>query len=382
MISGEEEGRLIYMGVASTVEPENERRLVVDIGGGSTELILGHGVEIRHVESFSIGTVKQGLIFFPNGQIDPASFDAAVLSARSHFEDASTPYQPELWSNAYGSSGTLRAIADVIARNSIGDGTMSYKSLQALKTYLTGIGNVSRFDLPGIKAERVIIMVGGLTILIGLMQALGIKTLAPVNAGLRMGVLWDLQLRTTTQDRREQSVLQFMERFHADADRATRVAAAALALYRQLKPETERYIKYLYWSSLLHETGLAISHTGFHKHAAYMVEHADLPGFTTREQKIMSSLIVAQKGNLRKVGESLAEPDFAKAVFALRLATMFMHSRIDGDIAEIGAKMKSRIELEFSRDWIAQHPTVSYWIEKEMEWWREIGIEMTVRKVG
>lgn len=382
IISGEEEGRLIYMGVASVLAAPAEKRLVVDIGGGSTELILGRGHEIQHVESFSIGTVKQSLSFFPNGRIDAASFDAAILSARSHFEDAAPPYNPQRWTNAYGSSGTIRAISEVIAKNGLGDGTMSYQSLEALKSYLIGIGNVSRFTLSGVKPERVIVMVGGLAILIGVMQELGVRHLTAVNAGLRMGVLWDLQLRATQRDRREQSVDEFMRRFHADPGRARHVADMALALYRQLKPDTDAHEKYLYWSGLLHEVGLAISHTGFHKHSAYMVENADLPGFTAREQRLMSTLIVAQKGNLRKVENALSDSDCAKAVLALRLATMFMHSRIDDGANQLRLRMKNRIELELNRDWIEQHPTVSYWLDKEHDWWDEIGIDMTIRING
>lgn len=382
IISGEEEGRLIYMGVASTLASPSEKRLVIDIGGGSTELILGRGQEIRQVESFSIGTVKQSLLFFPNGRIDATSFDAAILSARSHFEDAAPPYHPEHWSAAYGSSGTIRAIAEVIAKNAIGDGTFSYKNIEALKARMIDFGHASHFNLPGIKPERVIVMLGGMAILLGIMQELGIRNLTAVDAGLRMGVLWDLQLRATRRDRREQSVQEFMQRFHAEPGRATRVANTAVALYQQLKPSSDAYQKYLYWSGMLHEVGLAVSHTGYHKHAAYMVENADLPGFTTREQRLMSTLIVAQKGNLRKIGEALADADFAKAVLALRLATMFMHARIDADLSGLRLKMKNRIELELRRDWLTQHPTVSYWIEKERDWWDEVGVDLTIRSGG
>jgi len=122
-----------------------------------------------------------------------------------------------------------------------------------------------------------------------------------------------------------------------------------------------------------------VSQTGYHKHAAYMIENADLPGFTTREQKIMSRLILAQKGNLRKVVEALADPDFAKAVVALRLAILFMHSRIELDFRELKLRMKSRIELEIRRDWVAHHPTVSYWMEKEQELWDEVGFDFSIR---
>lgn len=379
IISGEEEGRLIYMGVASTVAASDERRLVLDIGGGSTELILGRGQEIERVESFSIGTVKQSLSFFSGGLIDAASFDAAILSARSHFEDAAPPYHPQYWSVAYGSSGTMRAIADAISKNGLGDGTLSSNSVEALKARLIQFGHTSRIELAGMKPDRATVIVGGLAILIGLMQELGIKSMTPIEAGLRVGVLWDLQLRATKRDRREQSVRSALPRFHVDEVRAGRVADIASALYGLLKPGADTYSRYLYWSGLLHEIGAVVSHSGYHKHGAYLIGNADLPGFTTREQRTMSMLILGQKGNLRKLNDGLSDPDFAKALLALRLAVMFMHSRIDVDPEQIRLKMKNKIELEIKRAWIADHPTVSYWMEKEKEWWDQVGIDFTIR---
>ena len=379
IISGEEEGRLIYMGVASKLTLPNEARLVIDIGGGSTELILGQGQEIRHVESFSIGTVGQSQTFFPGGQIDDASFAAAILSARSLFEDAAPLYGPQHWTAAYGSSGTIRAIAEVLVKNGIGDGTMSIANLEALKKQLIAGGNVSNVALAGIKPERVIVMAGGLAVLIGIMQELGVPSVTAVDAGLRMGVLWDLQLRENKLDRRDQSVLECMRRFHAVEVRASQVARTAATFFSLLKPATDALAKYLYWSGMLHEIGLAVSHTGYHKHGAYMVENADLPGFTTREQRLMSTLIVAQKGNLRKLGDTMSDLDFAKAVLALRLATIFLHSRIEDDVSGMRLKMKSRIDIELKPDWIETHPTLSYWMEKERGWWDDIGIEMSVK---
>ena len=382
IISGEEEGRLIYMGVASALAQADEKRLVIDIGGGSTELILGKGYEILQVESFSIGTVGQSQSFFPDGRIDAATLDAAILSARSVFEDGAPPFRPQHWSRAYGSSGTIRALSEAIEKNAIGDGSLSLKNLETLKSRLIGYGDLAKVDLVGIKSERISAVVGGLAVLIGIMQEIGIKDITAVDAGLRMGVLRDLQLRATRHDRREQSVREFMRRFRADEDRATRVAATATALYTQLKPASDDYAKHLYWSGLLHEVGMVISHTGYHKHAAYMVENADLPGFTAREQRLMSTLIAAHKGNLRKVEDALDETDFAKAVLALRLAVMLMHSRLDAEADRLKLKMKNRIELEFRRDWSLQHPTLSYWIEKERGWWDEVGVNMDVKTVG
>ncbi|MDL2357678.1 MAG: Ppx/GppA phosphatase family protein [Pseudomonadota bacterium] len=379
IISGEEEGRLIYMGVANSLATPGERRLVLDIGGGSTELVLGRGLEIERVESFSVGTVKQSLSFFIDGRIDAGSFEAAILSARSHFEDAAPPYHPQYWRNAYGSSGTIRAIAEIIGRNELGDGRVTPAALEALKGRFIAFGHVARIDLPGLRADRASTIIGGLAILIALVAELGIEVLIPVDAGLRMGVMWDLYARSMQCDRREESVRLLVEKFRVEPARGNRVAQESAALYAQLKPSADTYVKLLYWSAQLHEMGMLVAQTGYHKHAAYMIENADLPGFTAREQKAMARLIVAQKGNLRKIGDALAEPDFAKAVLALRLAILLMHARIEADFSELKLRMKNKIELDIKRDWVAHHPTVSYWIEKEQEWWDEVGVDFSVK---
>lgn len=379
IISGEEEGRLIYMGVANILDAPDEKRLVIDIGGGSTELIQGQGSDIAHVESFSIGTVRHGLDFFPGGRIDHAAFDAAILSARSLFEDVAPLYRSWQWSRAYGSSGTMRTIAEVIAKNSIGDGSLSLANLNALKSRLIEYGDVSQVDLYGLKPERVIALISGTAILIGILQELEIDAITTVDGGLRMGVLWDLALRATRGDRREQSVQDFMRRFRADEARAYRVANMAAMLFALLKPGNPALPKYLHWSALLHEIGLAISQTGYHKHTAYMIENADLAGFTAREQQLMSTLTLAQKGNLRKVGTALSDLDTAKAVLALRLAIMFMHARIEVEKNDVRIKMKNRIEVEFRQAWVAEHPTMAYWAGKECGWWKEVGIDVVVK---
>jgi exopolyphosphatase/guanosine-5'-triphosphate,3'-diphosphate pyrophosphatase len=156
----------------------------------------------------------------------------------------------------------------------------------------------------------------------------------------------------------------------------------ALAMFELAKPSGEAMARPLYWSALLHEVGMVVSQTGYHKHGAYMIENADMPGFTTREQKLMSRLVMAQKGNLRKVEDQLAEGDFAKAVVALRLAILFMHSRIEPDFGVLRLRVKSRIELEIRRAWVAEHPTASYWFEKEQELWDEVGVDFTVKSLA
>ncbi|KFC61390.1 Ppx/GppA phosphatase family protein [Massilia sp. LC238] len=378
VISGEEEGRLIYMGVARAIDKPDERRLVIDIGGGSTEVIAAIGPEINLVESFGIGTHPQTAAFFADGRITPQAFDAAVTEARARFEDAADLYKAQGWDAAYGSSGTMRAINEVISRNGIGDGRMSQASLYALRDILLGLGHVDAFTLPGVKKERVPVMVGGLTVLIGVMQELGVQQLTAINAGLRLGVLSDLELRANRRDRRDAAIRACMRRFGVDSQRALRTAKIASLLYEKLNPSDAQH--YLCWSAMLHEVGLQISMTGAHKHGAYIVEHADLPGFTTREQRLMASLILGQKGNLRKIREALGEADVAKAVLALRMAVVFMHARADEDLAGLNMRMRQRIELELPAALLEKHPTLGPWLQKEEGAWSEVGMPFQVRE--
>lgn len=386
VISGEEEGRLIYMGVARALDKPDERRLVIDIGGGSTEVVAAIGPEITLVESFGIGTHPQIAAFFADGRITAHRFDAAVTEARARFEDAADLYKAQGWDAAYGSSGTMRAINEVICRNSIGDGSMSLASLHALRDILLELGHVEAFTLPGVKKERVPVLVGGLTVLIGVMQELGVEKLAAINAGLRLGVLSDLELRANRRDRRDAAIRACMRRFGVDSQRALRTAGIASSLFEKLEPQDAQ--PYLCWSAMLHEVGLQISMTGAHKHGAYIVENADLPGFTTREQRLMGVLVLGQKGNLRKIRDALGDPDTAKAVLALRMAVVFMHARADQDLDGLGLRMQTRartrldparIELELPAGLLARHPTLAPWLRKEEAAWSELGIPFQAR---
>jgi len=381
IISGEEEGRLIYMGVSAALGRPGEQRLVIDVGGGSTEVIAGRGDEIQLVESFSIGTHPQSAAYFPGGVVDAAAFEAAVNAARARFEDAAGQYRAHGWQAVYGSSGTIRAVNEVISRNRLGDGAMSFDSLLALRDRLVAAGHVDAFDLPGIKRERVVVMAGGLSVLIGAMQEFGVRAMTAINAGLRLGVLSDLELRAHRSDRRDSAVQDCMRRFGVDEQRALRTAAIARQLFDRLGSGDDSLRRHLLWSCMLHEVGQAVSHTGAHKHAAYIVGHADLPGFTSREQRLMSSIVLAQKGNLRKVREVLGDPGVVRAVLAIRLAAVFMHARVDGDLGALGLRMKNRIEIDTPRGWLKQHPTVAAWFEKEAAAWGEVGIPFQVGQI-
>jgi len=218
-------------------------------------------------------------------------------------------------------------------------------------------------DLIGVRPDRASVVLGGLSVLLGLSQELGFKSLLAVEAGLRMGVLWDLYLRQRKRDRRQDSVKRFMKRFGVDESRASRAAANARALYNQTASDGALG-RMLGWAGKLHEVGMVVSHTGFHKHGAYLALNADLPGFTSHEQHLLSVLLLAQKGNLRKILDALNDPDVTRAIVALRLGVLFMHARIDPAVAPVRLSVRSRIELTLGQAITLHHPTLAYWPSK------------------
>lgn len=211
------------------------------------------------------------------------------------------------------------------------------------------------------------------------MEELAIERITPVNAGLRLGVLSDLQLQATHHDRRDASVLACMRRFGANEQRAGSTAAIARSLYDKLTPKSDRHYRHLSWAALLHEIGQAVSHSGAHRHGAYLVQNADLPGFTAREQALVASLVLAQKGNLGKIQHLLADADFARAVLALRLAVICLHAGTGDDLDGLQLHMESRIVVQAPPHWLRRYPTLAWVLEKEEDYWDEIDVPFVLR---
>lgn len=380
VISGEEEGRLIYLGVDHLLKDPTLRRLIVDIGGGSTEVVLGKGAAVSRVESFNVGTVSQGTRFFPKGAITEKNFNEAILSAKSYFEDESRHYKKRHWDQAFASSGTMRSISEIIANHHIGDGTPSLKNLKALKDKMIEVGQMSKLHFDGLNPQRTLSVVGGLSIMIAIMQEFSVTQMNPVESGLRMGILWDLSLQETQYDRRDQSVRGFIKRYNANLQRAQLGADLARNLFQKMAPSSDRLSKYVYWSGLMLEVGMFVSPSSYHKHGAYLVEHADLAGFTAREQEQMGQLILAQQGNLKKVIALLDDLDMAKAILAIRLAVMLRHSHAQVDLKKIAFRFGEKFEIIMPKSYSEDYQTLFYWLGREVNWWNDIGVELVLRK--
>jgi exopolyphosphatase / guanosine-5'-triphosphate,3'-diphosphate pyrophosphatase len=384
VISGREEARLIYAGVAF-LQPSERTRLVIDIGGRSTEMILGRGTEPIKAESFAVGSVSLSMRHFADGKLTSQAFRAAQVAAGAELEEALQPFAASKWEEALGSSGTAGAVSQLLVAMGHADGAVTPERLRALIERCVAAGHIDQLDLPGLKGDRKPVIAGGLALLYTFAAQFGIERLLPAKGALRQGVIVELHERVAAQrrgdgtasggDRREATVRDIQRRFDADTAQSARVRSVALALYRGLAPDDDEGARELGWAADLHEIGLAISHHDHHRHSAYLVGHLDAPAFSQTEQRRLAAIVLGQRGGLRKLEASLADKRFARQVLALRLAVIKCHARgaVDARALQLRSDGKDRARLSFSEDWAAAHPRTLYLLEQEVEGWSKSG---------
>lgn len=383
VIAGVEEARLIYIGAAHEVPAVQGNRLVVDIGGGSTELIIGKGYEPRLMESLYIGCVSHSLRFFPKGNIDAHAFKEAELAARREIQVISEVYLKAGWKQVIGSSGTARALAELIAENNFNghvdssDGLITRDGLRAMKKHLLKYDHISQVELPGLKDDRRSVWPGGLAIMIAVFDELGIESMEVTDAALRIGVLYDLLGRSQHEDMRFVTVEQFMQRYAVDRDQAKRVGNLSAEFLAQLpKPDEESRadnIALLQWAANLHEIGLSISHNGYHKHSAYIAGNADMPGFSKNDQARLAALLIGHTGKLGKLANNASFSDW-RMLFCMRLAQVLCRGRSDINLPKVKVSEHNGDYLvSLSKDWAREHPLTEFSLQKEAAEWERIG---------
>ena len=374
VIGGHEEARLIYLGVAHELPPSPEPRLVVDIGGGSTEFIIGRGFEPERLESLKIGCVGITQRFFPKGLITAAAFAAAETAARVEIEAIAREFGPGHWHEAYASSGTAAALAEILEQNGFSGGGITPLGLTRLKKRMLTARHIARLSLHALKPERAPVLAGGLAIMTAAVDELKIERINPVGGALRLGVLYDLLGRTIDADIRGVTVERFVDRYGIDRAHAARVATLAADLHRRASPSAPASdTPLLQWAATLHEIGMSVSHIGFHKHGAYILQNADMPGFSAGEQSRLALLVLGCRGGLAKVQSALADDKLRVQVLALRLGVLFHHARAKIDLPPIRLKVSGRIALAVPPRWLAAHPLTAYLLEKERVQWDALG---------
>jgi exopolyphosphatase / guanosine-5'-triphosphate,3'-diphosphate pyrophosphatase len=384
VIFGREEARLIYLGVSHSLPPAPHRRLVVDIGGGSTELIIGTGLDPELMESLPMGCVSYSLKYFPDGRIDKSAMKKAELAASNQIEGIVKAYRRAGWRRAVGSSGTARTIASVLVANGWSEQRISAQGLDKLRDRLIKVGNVDRLNLPGLREDRQRILAGGVAILGAVLAVLGIEELDVSEGALRQGVLHDLMGRVQHHDMRELTVKSFMRRYHVDEAQAARVAELGRALYAQLEPRAREVDEYmLSWAAALHEIGLTIAHAGYHKHSAYILSNADMPGFSRDEQARLARLVLGHRGKLSKLEALPVKSADWLMLFCLRLAVLFFRHRADMPLPRIECGATgSGFEIELPASWLDAHPLTASALEAEAEEWKAFGIKLAIEPMA
>ncbi|HEX6137740.1 MAG TPA: Ppx/GppA phosphatase family protein [Casimicrobiaceae bacterium] len=374
VISGNEEARLIYLGAAHVLPASADPRLIVDIGGGSTEFIIGRGLDPQVLESLKIGCVGMSRRFFADGALGAAAFTAAETAARAEIEAIARDFDRGRWRDAYASSGTALALAEILEQNGLTAGGITPEGLARLRRRMITAGHVGRLQLAALKPERAPVLAGGFAIMVAALSELGIPRINPVGGALRLGVLYDLLGRSVERDARDATVERFIARYRLDHAHAGRVAAMAVSLFRGARRDARRSaVEQLRRAALLHETGFSVSHTGFHKHGAYILRNADMPGFSAGEQDRLSWLVLGCRGGLAKVAGMLADTEFRAQLCALRLAVLLHHARRPIAAPRVALAVGSKVRFDVPARWLAKHPLTEHLLQKETREWKMLG---------
>lgn len=387
IIAGREEARLIYQGVAHNIADMAEQRLVMDIGGGSTEFIIGRRFTPLQMESLYMGCVSMSRACFPDGRITEEGMVRAELIAAQELEPIQTPYRRIGWGHAIGASGTILAVRDVVRAWGWSDDGITAESLRRLRAHLVEIGHVDRLDIPELQRRRVRVFAGGVAILSASFEALGIRRMHCSGGALREGILHDLQGRLAHTDMREGAIDHLIRHYQVDMEQSVRVERTALNLRAQVAREwrlrKDFYGNLLAWSARLHEVGVAIAHSQYHKHGAYILEHSDLPGFSRQEQKLMGRLVRLHRRKFAVAELETLEPKLRQQVgrlsVLLRLAVVLHRSRQETVLPGIRVD-GNRVWLQFAPGWLDEHPLTRADIEQEAAYFSVAGFELKLEQ--
>ena len=387
IISGREEARLIYASVAHTLAHADQRRLVIDIGGGSTELITGTGLKPHLMESFNMGCVSQTQDFFNNNRIDARSMKAATIVAQLELQPLVSAFVKSGWVDAIGCSGTIKAISKILEELGYTDGTITLSALKKLNRTLVRKRNVEALELTSISRDRMQVLPGGLAILTAIMKTLFIQELHVSQVALREGLIFDMLGRDAHISIQKQTLDTLVQRYLIDPQQAQYVETVCSKLFESAadnwKLDPENDWPPLQLSAQLHEIGMAVAHTQYHKHGAYLLENADLLGFTRAEQSNLALLVRyhRRKFDLDAYHQLPAsEQDrLIKLTILLRLAVLLQRSRQADDLSPVSFKFKrDRIQIKAPASWFTAHPLTAADLDTEARHLEPTGIELVV----
>lgn len=385
IISGIEEARLIYNGVTHSLPRNDGLRLVLDIGGGSTELILGQGPKPLALESLHLGCVRMTERFFPDDRLTPEAFEAARIAARLELRPVKAFFRDATDVEAIGTSGTIISVETVASALGIVERDITLEAVERLIDRVTDMGSIGNLKLQSLTERRAQVWPGGLSILAELMRALHIATLKVSDGALREGLLYDLLGRLKHEDARERTVRAMAARYNVDPAQAKRVASSARMLLDQCAGRwglTEDLVQHaLVWAASLHEIGLDISHDGYQRHGAYIAANADMPGFPRAEQRFLAFLIASQRyGIAMHLNEDLPRGwrrSALRVAILFRLAVLLNRSRNQAETPPVGLEVTDdALELRFDPDWLAANPLTVADLERETGYLKAVGYDL------
>jgi exopolyphosphatase/guanosine-5'-triphosphate,3'-diphosphate pyrophosphatase len=387
IIAGMEEARLIYSGVAHNLPAEPGRRLVLDIGGGSTELAIGEGYEPQLLESLKIGCVSWSQRYFGDERLSPKRIERARLAARLELEPVQARFLKLGWQSVVGSSGTVRAIGEVLRERHPEASAIQADHLEELVAELGRATHGRELRYEALTEERRPVFPAGVVILAEVFDALGLEQMRMAEGALRDGLLYDMIGRLTDEDPRERTVASMVRRYHVDSAQAGRVESTARGFLAQVAdaweltdPEAEQALA---WAARLHELGLDVAHSGYHRHGAYLLENADMPGFAREEQRLLARLVGAHRRKLALVGVDELIPPWDRhalpLIVLLRLAVLLNRGRSDTPLPAVElAARESTLEVRFPPRWLKEHPLSVEDLHQEIEFLRAGGVKLRV----
>jgi len=387
VISGREEARLIHLGVSHSLADFAGKRLVIDIGGGSTEFIIGERFEALICESLHMGCVGYSKRYFEGGKITPARYAQAYTAARLELMGIAHGLNRLGWQEAIGASGTIRAIALACQAAGFGDGEVTAEGIAWLKQRILKLGSADKLDIEGLKPDRRGIFAGGLAIIEAIFDALKLVHMQRCEGALREGVLYDLLGRHQHEDVRERTLNAMLERAHSDMEQAARVEREAIAALGQVKESWQLNEPWqrelLGWAARVHEIGQVVAYYHYHKHGAYLIEHADLAGFSRQDQQMLALLVRSHRRRLDlERFEDFEDNSGAllRLCVLLRFAILFHHNRGSGTMPNVHLKpAKNQLEVHFPNGWLAANPLTQADFEQEAKWLKRVGFKLVVR---
>ncbi|MDR0233418.1 MAG: Ppx/GppA family phosphatase [Zoogloeaceae bacterium] len=390
IIAGREEARLIYIGTTHSMPVVTHKRLVVDIGGGSTEFIIGKKESPILMDSLYMGCVGYTLRYFPDGKVDKKRLNEARAAAAKETELIKNVYAQQGWKEVVGSSGTARALVDLLESNRLNPGGVTgitREGLEKLAAMLCKVGSIDAFNVPGVRADRLPVLPGGLAIMMAIFEEFRLTQMNYADGALRLGVLYDLLGRFQHHDMRAATVKQFARRYHVERKQAERVRETALdILFRLRKDETDgsdEEVLFLDWAATLHEIGISVAHSGYHKHGAYILTYADMPGFSNKDRVRLATLVLGHRGKLDRFAHLPRENVGWRQLFCLRLAALLHRDRGGRGLpAYVAQASGENFTFEIPARWLESNPWTAAALKEEAQIWRQIGFNFKVKSVA